>query len=513
MAGPTIAQPSAANRTPPLAVREKVDFATIGRIKTEAAQHSQVMDLASGLTDVFGARLTGSPSAKAAGDWAMATMKSWGLSNVHLEPWAYNRRGWTSERFAFRAVAPRPFVIDAMPSVWSVSTKGAITGPAIRFDPHSLADMQQRFGGNLKGACLLMEPARPTPAHFEPQATRLTDAELDSLAAGQPLPSPPHEVVEIRYAAADDAAARRWLVNAGVAALIFPARGDGGTMFLGSGAGSANKIPDEIPSVNVSAESYGRVVRILEKNIPVTLELDMQNTFYDNLDVSNIIAEIPGTDPRLRDEVVMIGAHLDSWTPGTGATDDAAGVAVMMEAMRILKVMDLQPRRTIRIGLWTGEEQGGRGSKAYVQQHFRADSSTARREAEAFSVYFNLDAGTGKIRGIYQQGNATVGPVFDAWMAPFKDLGMKTVSPLHIGGSDRGAFEAAGLPSFGFIQDPIEYDTRTHHTNADVYERLQSDDLKFNSAVLAAFAWQAAQRDEKMPRGETGKDGVNQSTK
>jgi Zn-dependent M28 family amino/carboxypeptidase len=223
----------------------------------------------------------------------------------------------------------------------------------------------------------------------------------------------------------------------------------------------------------------------------------MQNSFYDDPLVSNVIAELPGIDSRLKNEVVMIGAHLDSWTFGTGATDDGAGSAVMMEAMRILSTLQLHPRRSIRVALWTGEEQNAMGSMAYVKQHFQGP---AKSERDAFSVYFNLDGGTGKIRGIFNAQNATVRPIFDAWMGPFKDQGMKTVSPCDVGGADQLSFERIGLPSFGFIQDPIEYDTRTHHTSADVYERIQPEDMKFNAAVLASFAWQAAQRNEKLPR-------------
>jgi hypothetical protein len=295
-------------------------------------------------------------------------------------------------------------------------------------------------------------------------------------------------------------------VNEGVAGLLFTAEGDGGTIFIwgNGGSGWLNKNePDQLPIVKVSAESYGRIVRILEKNIPVTLELDMQNTFYDNPKVFNIIAEIPGADLKLKDEVVMMGAHFDSWTYATGATDNAAGSAMMMEAVRILKALNLQPRRTIRIALWTGEEQGALGSKGYVTQHYRdgkGDSSTTKPEYEIFSVYFNLDGGTGKIRGIFESGKTAPSHIFDAWMEPFKEMGMKTVSPWDIGGGDDNSFRGAGLPSFGFAQDPIEYESRTHHSNADVYERIQPDDMRFNTAVLASFAWQAAQRDAKFPR-------------
>ena len=499
------APPSA---SPTLDSREKVDFATVERIQTEVLRHSQVMDLESWLTDVFGPRLTGSPNTQAAADWAVETMRSWGLNNVHLEPWGPYERGWTTEYFDFRAVTPRPFLINAVPSVWSPSTRGRVIGPAIRIDVHSFTDLR-RYAGKLRGAFLLLDPARPTPAHFKPQAERLSDTRLADLTTAEPPPRlESNEVEELRYTdkIMEDPEARRWLVDEGVSAVLFTSSGDGGTIFMeGSGsAGWRNKNePSQLPMVKVSAESYGRIARILEKNIPMTLELEMRNTFYDNPKMFNIIAEIPGTDPKLKDEVVMLGAHLDSWTFGTGATDNGAGSALVMETMRILKALNLQPRRTIRQALWTGEEQGALGSAAYVAQHYRdgkGNPSTAKPEYANFSIYFNLDSGCGKIRGIYELGHTTPGPIFAAWMEPFKEMGMNTVSPRNVGGGDDLSFLKAGLPSFGFIQDPIEYGSRTCHTSADVYERIQPEDLQFNTAVLASFAWQAAQRDEKFPR-------------
>jgi carboxypeptidase Q len=500
---------------------DTVDVATVDRITIEAEEHSQVMETASWLCDVYGPRLTASPATKEATDWAVTKLRSWGLADVHLEKWnpydggltseqwQARDRGWTSEQFAFRAVTPRPFIITAVPCVYSPSTNGRVTGPAIRFDAHSFLDMQ-RFEGKLKDAFLLVDPATPTPAHFKAQATRLTDTQLDAIAKGEPGPQARREVMELRYDALADSRARQWLIKQGVAAALFTSAGDGGTIVMSGKSGSERRkteAADEIPCVKVSAESYGRIVRILEKDIPVTLELDMQNTFYDNPDVFNIIAEITGVDPKIKDEVVMMGAHFDSWTFGTGATDDGAGAAVVMEAMRILKALDLQPARTIRIGLWTGEEQGGLGSKAYVQKHFwnwvqleNAAPSPTKPEHEKFSVYFNLDGGTGKIRGIDVAGNIAARPIFEKWMGPFNGSGMKTTSPSDTGSADQLAFVRVGLPSFSFIQDPIEYGSRTHHTSADVYERLQPEDLRFNAAVLASFAWQAAQRDEKLPR-------------
>jgi hypothetical protein len=482
---------------------EKIDIATVERIKAEVLQHSKVMDTASWLTDVYAPRLTGSPQTEAAGKWAVERLRSWGIDTARSEPWG-SFRGWTSEQFAFCAVAPQPFVIQAVPAVWSPSTNGRVTGPAIRFDVHSFADMQ-RHSGKLKDAFLLLDPPQPTPAHFRPQATRLSEARLAALAAPPP---PPHlgsdEVEELRFAdkILDDAKLRHWLVKEGVAALLVTAQGDGGTIFMWGHGGSTNEA-DPLPIVKVSAESYGRLARILEKNIAVTLELETRNKFYDNARVSNIIAEIPGTDPKLKHEVVMFGAHLDSWTYATGATDNAAGAAMLMETMRILKALDLKPRRTIRIALWTGEEQGALGSEAYATQHERlrdGKASTLPSEQGRLSAYFNLDGGTGKIRGVFNPSDRAADAVLDAWMSPFREMGTTTVSPWDIGGGDDISFRKAHVPSFNFMQDPIEYESRTHHSSADVYERLQAEDLQYNTAVLVAFAWQAAQRDALFPR-------------
>jgi Zn-dependent M28 family amino/carboxypeptidase len=280
-------------------------------------------------------------------------------------------------------------------------------------------------------------------------------------------------------------------------------RGTGGDIATDNGASRAKGAP-QVPFVHVATEGYGRVARMLERNVPVVLELEMINRFYPADSTSfNIVGDIPGTDPALKDQVVMIGGHFDSWHSGTGATDNGAGAGVMLEAMRILKTLNLQPRRTIRIGLWTGEEEGLYGSCAYTRQHFGyMDSNSFHPTAEhaKLAAYFNLDNGSGKIRGVYDQGNAAVAPIFDAWMAPFKSMSMEIETIANTGSTDHIAFDNLGLPGFQFVQDPLDYGTRTHHTNQDVYERLQPDDLMFNSAVLAAFAWQAAERDQMLPR-------------
>jgi Zn-dependent M28 family amino/carboxypeptidase len=294
----------------------------------------------------------------------------------------------------------------------------------------------------------------------------------------------------------------QFLAEEGVAAIINAGAGDMGTVFVGGGGSRDPANPTRIPIVVFAAEHYNRILRMLEKNIAVRIEMNVKNTFYDrDLDAFNVIADIPGSDPALRDELVMLGAHFDSWHAGTGATDNAAGSAVMMEAVRILKATGLPLRRTVRIGLWTGEEQGLLGSRAYVRNTFGGPSPDSLKPAHAkFSGYFNVDNGTGKIRGVYLQGNMAVAPIFREWMKPFEALGMRTLTPANTGGTDHLAFDAVGLPGWQFIQDEIEYDARTHHSNMDVYDRLVADDMKHNAVVVAAFVYLAANRDEKLPR-------------
>lgn len=530
----------------PLAAQEKVDLATIEKIKAEAMGHSQVMDIMSWLTDVYGPRLTWSPNLTKAGNWAAKTMSGWGLANVHLEPWSTPAGlGWASERFSFQSVAPNPFIIQAVPRAWSASTKGKVTGPAMIVEAGCFAELQQKYAGKLKGAFLMATRADTNPVtEFNGWASRLSDSALDRMAnppaAGAPgggrgnFTAPPAPELSPacqaeaaartaaappanpnaprrrgfggRYSVNSDTTSLRWLEKQGVGAILIGGVGRGyigGDIATDNGASRA-KGAAQVPFVHVATESYGRLYRMAVKGVVPTLELEMQNHFYPADSSSfNVIAEIPGTDPALKDEVVMIGGHFDSWHAGTGATDNGAGSATMMEAMRILKTLGVQPRRTIRIGLWTGEEQGLMGSRAYVRAHYGfADSAGFHptMEQAKFAAYFNVDNGSGKIRGVYQQGNSDVAGIFTAWMAPFNGIGMKTLTIRNTGGTDHLSFDAVGLPGFQFIQDGLDYGSRTHHTNQDVYERIQPEDMKFNSAVLAAFAWQAAQRDERLPR-------------
>jgi carboxypeptidase Q len=519
---------------PALDAQEKVDVATIDRIKAEEANNGKVMEIMSWLSDVYGPRLTWSPNALRARDWAMGEMKSWGLSNVHEERWDTPvGLGWENERFSLMVVSPVPFIVQAVPRAWSASSNGVVTGGAVVVAAGCLDELKEKYSGRLTAAFVMLGPPLNRPVTtFTPLATRLSDSTLTRMAAAQLLPPAgrgagpvlparsatcQHEAERDSLAAiaagrgsgrggvsASDTNIVRWLATQGAAAILL---GDGthagGDIGTDNGASRAPGAP-QLAMVHVAQESYGRIARMVEKSVPVTLELSMQNRFFpENSTSFNIIGEIPGTDPQLRDEVVMIGAHFDSWHSGTGATDNGAGSGVMLEAVRLLKTLNLRPRRTIRIGLWTGEEEGLLGSAAYVRQHFGArDESGFHPTAEQrkFAAYFNVDNGSGKIRGVYLQSIEAERAIFDAWMAPFNELGMKTSTINNTGGTDHLSYIGVGLPGFQFIQDGLDYGNFTHHTNQDVYERLQPEDMKFNAIVVASFAWQAAQRDEKLPR-------------
>jgi hypothetical protein len=476
---------------------EKVDLDAVYRIKDEGFQHSKVMEITSYLTDVYGPRLTGSPNYKEAADWAQKTMKDWGLSNVHLESFPFGR-GWQNQRFVAHAVTPRTYPLIGYPKAWTPGTKGAVTGEAVMVSIQNDNDIAAQKG-KLRGKFVLTMPMRPVPARFDAPGRRYTDAELDGMSrqpgAGRGT-APPAAPAQRAFA---DRLRQFWL-DEGVLALLEPGRGDGGTVFVQSGGSRIASDPPVAPQVVLAVEHYGRIARTLEKKIPVTLQMEIDNTFYDNdPNGYNVIAEIPGTDKA--DELVMIGAHFDSWHGATGATDNAAGSAVMMEAMRILKTTGIRLRRTVRVGLWGGEEQGYFGSQQYVRDHL-GDPATMQLKPDhaKFSAYFNVDNGTGTIRGVYQQSNEAVAPIFRAWMEPFRNLGMTTLAIRNTTGTDHTRFDNIGLPGFQFIQDPIEYDSRTHHSSQDYYERVQAQDMMNNAVIVAAFVANAANRDERLPR-------------
>lgn len=542
--------------------QEKFDQAAIDKIKEEGMKHSQVMDILSYLTDVPGARLTGSPNIKAAQNWAKTKLAEWGLQNAHLEAWGPFGRGWSLEGFSASLIKPNYAPLIAYPKAWSPGTNGVLRAQPLYFDPKTEADLD-KYKGKLKGAIVLMNEAREVNAHFEAPGRRQSDEDLLRLAnAEPPAPGGPGGGRNFRMTDAQRAAQalanKKWLMlqDEGAALVLEPGRGDGGTMFVQQATLAYPQdfprdkqktvrdkdAPAIVPQVVVAVEHYNRLIRMIQRGAPVELEFNVSTKFYDqDLMSANVIAEIPGTD--LKDEIVMLGAHFDSWHSGTGATDNAAGSAVCMEAVRILERLGLKPRRTIRIGLWSGEEQGLLGSRAYVSEHFAKRLGPEPRfgggpptpgatpapqpppqfeikaEHEKFAGYFNLDNGTGKIRGIYMQGNEEVRPIFRAWFAPFKDmigaapapapepqagprrsLPDATLSISNTGGTDHLSYDAVGLPGFQFIQDPIEYDTRTHHSNMDVYDRIQEDDMKQAATIMAAFVYNTAMRDKKLPR-------------
>jgi hypothetical protein len=481
--------------------QERVDLEAIFKIKDEGLQRSKVMEITSYLTDVYGPRLTGSPNIRKAGEWAIKEMQGWGVVNTKLEPWGPFGRGWSNDRFVAHMTAPATATLIGYPKAWTPGANGPVKADAI-FAPLNNERDLDNFRGKLKGKFVLTTPARAVTAHFEPEGRRYTDDDLETRArqqvnafggrgGGRGGPAP-----DAGFAAKRTA----FLVSEGIAATIEPGRGDGGTVFVQSGGSRNASDPQTVPQIVMAVEHYNRLVRILDKKIPVTLEIEARNTFYDaDLNAFTVVGDIPGTDKA--DEVVMLGAHFDSWHTGTGATDNAAGSAVMMEAMRILKATGVRLRRTVRIGLWTGEEQGLLGSRAYVTEHFADRTTMETKPAHAkFAGYFNVDNGTGAIRGVYLQGNEAVAPIFKAWMAPFANMGMTTLTIRNTGGTDHLSYDAVGLPGFQFIQDPIEYDSRTHHSSMDVYDRVQAADMMQNAVIVASFVYHTANRDELLPR-------------
>jgi carboxypeptidase Q len=488
-----------------------LDLNAIQQIKDEGFNRSQIMDIMSYLTDVYGPRLTNSPNIKQAADWTTGKMKEWQLANVHLEPWGPFGKGWSNERISVQVISPRPFPLIAYAKAWTPGTNGPVTAEAV-WSPIQKEEDMEKYKGTLKDKFVLTAPLPEVTVHYEAQAHRYTDAELADIAT-QPVPGKREEdrFAQFRARRELNQKIQKFLVEEGVAAWIETSDGsDDGTVFVQSGGPRDPKDPPAPPRVAVAIENYGRLVRMLEKKVPVTLQVDIQNEFYeDDLNSFNIIGEIPGADKAKAEEVVMIGAHFDSWHSGTGATDNGAGSGVMLEAMRILKATGVRLRRTVRIGLWTGEEQGLLGSRAYVKQHFgdwEPDTDPDKEkikilpEQARLDAYYNVDNGSGKIRGIYLQGNEAIAPLFTQWMEPFHNLGMNTLSIRNTGGTDHLSFDAVGLPGFQFIQDPIEYETRTHHSNMDVYERIQEPDMKQMAVIVASFVYLTANRDEMVPR-------------
>jgi carboxypeptidase Q len=479
---------------------ESIDLAAIQRIKEEGLDRSKVMDTVWWLTDMYGPRLTNSPQMRAAADWTVKTLNEWGLANVKQEPWGTEfGRGWSNQRTVVHVLKPEPWPVIAYARAWTPGTNGAVTADAVLAPMTTEADLD-KFKGKLNGKVVLLQNPREVKPLWEAPATRFNRQDLDNMSM-QEMPRPPRQ---FNQDAARSFATKRnaFLLSEGVVAVIEPGAGmgDSGSVLVASGGSRNAKDPPVPVQVAIATEHYNRIARLLEHKIPVSLEIDVRSSFQDrDLGMFNIVAEIPGTDKA--DEVVMLGGHFDSWHGGTGATDNAAGSAVMMEVMRILKQSGLRMRRTVRLGLWTGEEQGLIGSREYVKAHF-ADPATMQLKPEHAKLagYFNMDNGTGAYRGVYLQGNEAAAPIFKQWISAFENLGMTHLTIRNTGGTDHLSYNAVGLSGFQFIQDDIQYGTRTHHTNLDVYDQIVAADMMKNAAITAAFVYQTATREQMLPR-------------
>ncbi len=504
---------------------EPVDTVTINKIKQEGLQRSKLMNNLSMLTDVYGPRLTLSPNFKKAADYAKATLESYGLQNVQIDYWGEEfGRGWELKKFTLQSVEPMTTPIIAYPKAWTHGIKGTVTADAVYLEVKTEADLA-KYKGKLKDKIVLFSAPVPVKPGFTADARRFNDSTLLAMSnAGTPAEGgqggfggPNREAQQLAFAKWD------FCMKEGAIAVFEPspaARLEDGTILVGAAtipyppdvpqtsrarAQHANA-PKTLPQVVVSDEHYNRMVRQIQQGRNVKLELSLETEFTPAAQGFNVTGEIPGSD--LKDEVVMIGAHLDSWHAGTGATDNGAGSAVMMEAMRILKSVGAQPRRTIRVALWGGEEQGLLGSRSYVKRTLgeRLDKATPydsivlKPAAQKFSCYFNMDNGTGKYRGVFLQANEAVRPIFRAWLQPFEKMGASTLTLRNTGSTDHVPFDAIGIPAFQFIQDPIEYSSRTHHTNMDVFDKVLEADLKHNAVITASFAWSAANRPGLLPR-------------
>ena len=496
---------------PTINFAQEVDASMMQKIREEGLQHSKVMDIAFNLTDKNGSRLANSEGYMRAANYAKETLSGWGVENARLEAWGEFGKGWDLEKMYLAITAPYYKPLLAWPKTWTAGTKGLKKAGVIVVDAKDSATVVS-YKGQLKGKLIIIDQATPYKQSFKADAVRYTDEELEKMAAATMQPSRPIDTAQqrrMREQMSRSGGARALSIlkemakeEGAVGMLTSAPRNHDGTIFSQGGGSYKAADAENFLDMAMGIEDYNTILRLAKSGTEVNMEAEVKTKFQTkDLQGYNVIAEIPGTDPTLKDEVVMIGAHLDSWQAGTGATDNAAGSSVMMEVMRILKTIGAQPKRTIRIGLWSAEEQGLLGSRGYVKKTFMDPTTNTPNAAhEKFAGYFNIDNGTGKVRGIYLQGNEQCGPIFKSWLAPFNDLGAKTVTISNTGGTDHQSFDGVGLPGFQFIQDPIEYDTRTHHSNMDVYEHLSEDDLKQIATIVAAFAYNTAQRDEKLPR-------------
>jgi len=488
-----------------VAQTEPVDLEVITALRDEGLHRSQVMDTLWHLTDLYGPRLTNSPQQRQAAEWARARLESYGLQQAQLEPWGEFGLGWSFQRCQVEMTAPACMPLIAYPKAWTLGLEQPVEGEVVWVDADTPEELEA-YRGQLAGRIVLAGDLAVPVTPFEPLAERYDEeglAELVAIGEAEPGEDRASRRAEFREQRRVRDARNALFVEEGVAVVVEPdggRRNHYGVLMLGSGGSYDPAEPRALPQVVVSGEQYNRLLRLVQHGQSVSLRIDVRTSFHDeDLVAHNVVAELPGTD--LAEEVVMIGAHFDSWHPGTGATDNGSSCAVMIEAMRLLTVVGAKPRRTIRVALWTGEEQGLLGSKAYVKNHFGDPATHAwLPERDTLAAYFNLDNGSGRIRGVYLEENAAVAPIFAAWLLPFADLGASTLTLRGTGGTDHLSFQEAGLPGFQFIQDPMDYSTRTHHTNMDLYERVHEDDVRQAATIVAAFAYHAAHRDELLPR-------------
>jgi hypothetical protein len=511
---------------------ESLDLTMYARIRDEGFKHSHVMEFADALTNGIGPRLTGSPNMKKANEWTRDTLTKIDLENAHLEDWGEFGMGWQQVNTWGRIVGPDPEPIWLQAAPWSPATSGPVTGEAVYLSISDVKDLE-KYKGKLKGKIVLFGAIRTTPDLDSPLFHRYTDEELKEMENYPEARAGAPNIQELLAARARMTAVRtaalKMMAEEGVVAIITPTRDGGkgggtGIIFDDNGANlvrgaQVKETAVTIPNAVMMIEHYNRIARLLEHKVPVTLEVNIETKFTgDHEHGFDTVAEIPGTDPKLKDQVVMVGGHLDSWISGTGATDNAAGSVVAMEAVRILKSLGIKPKRTIRIALWSGEEQGLFGSQGYVKQHFgtfaepehpdpaipafmrQRGKLTTTKEWETLDAYYNLDNGTGKIRGVYTQENYAIAPIFAQWLAPLADLGAKTLSYRNTGGTDHLSFDAVGLPGFQYIQDPMDYETRTHHSDMDTYDRLHAADLQQAAVIEAIFLYNTSEREAMMPR-------------
>lgn len=480
--------------------QEKLDAGVIEKIKSEEANNSHIATIAYHLTDVCGARLTNSPGYYCAMDWVIKTVKEWGLQNAKREPWGEFGKGWESTTATLEMKSPYYENMIAYPVPWSKGTKGRLKGEVVLIDDLDSSAID-KLGDSIKGKIVMARPKGLTmPLALQPDVTRYPDSNLNSLpdkymitreVLASYLPYLKKEYYTTLY-----------LEQKGAAALIHSdPKSRSGTVFVGSGAGFKKGYEPTMAQMQITQDDYLKIARLMQDG-KVTLEMNLQVKFHENdLTGYNLVAEIPGTDAKLKNEVVMLGGHLDSWAAGTGATDNAAGCIAALEAIRILKALGIKPRRTIRLALWGGEEQGIIGSFAYVKNHFGDPTvMKVKPEQAKISAYYNLDNGSGKIRGIYTQNNMAVIDLFENWLKPFKDMGATGVTTSNSGATDHISFDAVGIPAFQFIQDPLDYETRTHHSNMDTYDHLSIPDLQQAAVVIAGFVYNTAMRDEMLPR-------------